>query len=307
MDWTPFIVVGFFFPLFGGHFFWQRWMKEVRRRKLDVMAAALRLEISERDVSETQARYTGRSRGNLVKLLVGPLGGVDIRITLDVPLPSGLVLRRPGRLGRDIQVGVAELDKVLQVQGAHPAGIIRFLREPALRAPLRELFTAHPGARIAGGELYLPAGALWADEHLAQAAEQASKAAQALAGTARALVSGSEPAPGWTEASEALASTDWVRETFARRARIYLVLAVSSFLALVPAFAVTMVVSWDKTLKYQWCCAWVAVTLFSWWFTARVTVCPACSGTPRRLVEDDDSDVSLSSPMVCRDCGVQLQ
>lgn len=308
MDWTPFIVAGFFLSIYGLHFFWDKWMKTVRRRKLDVMAAALRLEVSDQNVSNTQARYTGRSRGSLVKLLVGPLGGCDIRITVDAPLPAGLVLRRPGPRGQDIQVGVPELDKVLQVQSAHPAGTIRFLREPALRAPLRELFAEHPGARIAGGEVYLPASALWGDEHLSLAAQRASKAAQALAGSARALVSGSGPAPGWTEPTEALESTGWVRETYERRARIYgLGVGASSFVALGAAIVTTMVAPWSKDFKYQWCCAWMAVTLFSWWFAARATQCPACSGRPRTLEEDDDRHLPLSSPVVCGDCGVQLR
>jgi hypothetical protein len=308
MDWTPFIIAGFFLLLCGLHFFWRKWMKEVRRRKLDVMAAALRLEISEREVSNTQARYTGRSRGSHVKLLVGPLGGVDIRIVVDAPLPAGLVLRRPGRLGRDIQVGVPELDKVLQVQGAHPAGIIRFLREPALRAPLRAFFTEHPGARIAGGELYVPVSALWADEHLAVAAEQASKVAQAIAGAARALVQEPGQASGWTEASVALESTDWIRETYARRTLIYSMgVGVLTVVALMAAFAPVMLLPWSKTFKYHWTCAWVAVTIFGWWFAVRVVQCPACSGTPLSTTRDDDEHVSLSSPMVCGDCGVQLR
>jgi hypothetical protein len=308
-DWTMFIVAGFLFLLLGLHFLWQGWMKKVRRAKLEVMAAALRLELSEQNLSETQARFTGRSRGSLVKLLVGPMGGCDIRILVDAPLPAGLLLSRPGGMGRDIQLGLPELDKVIQIQGAHPAGIIRFLREPALRAPLRELFEQHPEARVAGGEVFLPASALWGDEDLALAAQRAAKAAQALSAAARALAPASDPAPEGTEASGALESTEWVRETFARRRRIYVLgLGAFSIGGVAAAFVAVMVMPWSKTLKYSWMCAWIAVALFSWWFAARVMRCPACSGAPRNLVEEEEGrHVPLHNPVICADCGVQLR
>jgi len=87
-------------------------------------------------------------------------GPVQVRAHIPATLPLGLSLTPQGKSThlrgmQDIQVGIPDLDAHFQVQGEHPAAVIRYLREERTQQALRGLVAADARAEVAHGEVRL--------------------------------------------------------------------------------------------------------------------------------------------------------
>jgi len=287
-----------------------------RRREFEAQAAALTVpfELVPTPGPPDRLHLTGRHRGRAIHFELGRGGALWIVAPFTAPLPQGLQVTREPRDAKanarlDLQLGDAELDRLLRIRAKNPAAAIRLLTQPSLRTHLLGLFSRHDvfltETHVEVGPLFdAPLAALRElRESLCATAEAVDACAQALAHAHQEQVARvrAAPLPGlegkrfgaidpsWDEERR------WVQFRFQRaRRRIFGLAFPVMGLALGMGFQVSAhpFLEWPTCLLFG-----LASALALYWYR-----CPACEAQPQGFAGG-----LLLNPKRCEACGVRLR